>query len=562
MELPAAPEAPAISAAPAAASASASSGSLWEPLTVSAFRALWIATVVSNIGTAMQGVGATWLMVSEDARPTMVASLQAAASLPMFIFGLPAGVLADIVDRRRLLIGASLWMMAVSVALAAVTYLGLVTPIGLIVGTFALGIGAAMTAPAFQAVVPDLVPSMLLTPAVTLNGIGNNVAKTIGPAVGGVFVGMAGSAATFAVNAASTVAVVLALWLWKSTPQSSRLPPEHFFSALRASVRYVSAARGIRVVLARTVLFFAFASAFNALLPIVVSQRLHLGAEGFGLMLGTIGIGSVGGALVLSKLRAKLGLEHLTRSATLLVGMSTLALGWTDSPWLACLVAAVFGVGWIANLTMLNVGVQNTVAGWVRARMLAMYVVTFMGVTAAGSLLWGKLSEGWSLQSALTCAGVLQAVSILALWRLPFVDSSELDLHAAASAEAQLVLDPTHDLEPVMVTVEYTVPELQQDAFSCALWGLENARRRAGAMTWRHWRDQDMPTIHRESFAVESWTDYLRLTSRKTVADTQLEQAVLGLLSPGTAPRQQLFRGVKRVGWSAVKQSATFGGIS
>ncbi|ANH70172.1 hypothetical protein ABE85_01905 [Mitsuaria sp. 7] len=528
--------------------------SLTAPFRVTAFLAIWIASVISNIGTAMQGVGATWLMFAADSRPVMVAALQAASTLPMFIFGLPAGVFADIVDRRKLLLWSSAWMVLVSVAMCAAAYLGQLSPEGLIAGTFALGVGAAMTAPAFQAVVPDLVPSNLLTPAVTLNGIGNNVARTLGPALGGVVVGVAGAAATFGINALSTLVVLAALWSWRQTSRSSRLPPEHFLSALRASVRYVGSARGIRVVLLRATLFFAFASAFNALLPLVVNKQLGLGADGFGLLLGAVGVGSVGGALLLSKLRARLGIERLTAGGTALAGVTTIGLALSSNAWLATVAAALFGAGWIANLTLLNVGVQNTVAGWVRARMLAMYVMTFMGVSAAGSLLWGYLAQTWSLQASLLCAGVLQLVSLAVVWRLPFVDSATLDLRPAPFVDEQLVLDPEHDLEPVLVTVEYRVVEENAEQFSYALWGLEEARRRAGAMTWRHWRDQSDRSIHRESFAVESWTDYLRLTPRTTFVDQQLEAAVQALVMPGTTPHVRLFRGAGRYRGAAPAQ--------
>jgi MFS family permease len=525
---------------------SRASDSMWAPLGLPAFRLLWIATVVSNIGTAMQGVAATWLMVSLDPRPTMVAALQAAASLPMFVFGLPAGVLADILDRRRLLMVASGWMMLVSFALAAMAYFGQLSELGLLAGTFALGIGAAMSAPAFQAVVPELASGKLLTPAVALNGIGNNVARTVGPAVGGLFVGIAGTASTFAVNALSTVAVVAALWAWRRAPQSSRLPPEHFLSALRASVRYVSAARGIRVVLARAVLFFAFASALSAVLPLVASQRLGLAASGFGLMLGAIGIGAITGALLLGKLRSRFGQEHLTMGATALAGATTIAMAMSTNLAIACAVAGLFGIGWIVNLTLLNVAVQNSVAGWVRARMLAMYVVTFMGVSTVGSLVWGKLAEVWSIETSLALAGALQVLSVLVVWRIPFVDAGTLDLRAAASSEAPLLLDPDHDFESVLVTVEYRVPVESAGQFEYALLGLENSRRRAGAMAWRHWRDGENETIHREAFAVESWTEYLRLVARKTNSDADIERDVVALLAHDTEPLQRLFRGVKR----------------
>ena len=532
--------------APSSDSNNPGSPGLWAPLTLPAFRLLWIGTVFSNIGTAMQGVGATWLMVSLDARPSMVALLQAAGTIPMFLFGLPAGVLADIVDRRRLLIGATIWMILVSVCLAALSYAGqLNTPL-LIGATFGLGMGAAMSAPAFQAVVPELASGALLAPAITLNGIGNNVARTIGPALGGLVVGLYGTSLAFTLNAVSTFAVLFALARWKRVVQPTRLPPEHFFSALVASIRYVEAARGIRTVLIRTLIFFAFASALWALLPLIASQRLGLGASGFGILLTAVGTGSIGGALALARLRKRLSLETLSGGATFVAGLGAVGLALAPNVWLGVVAAAVFGIGWIFNLTLLNVSVQNSVAGWVRARMLAVYVVTFMGISSLATLGWGALAEVIGIEWALLTAGILQALSVLALRAIPFVDPARLDLAPADPGESPLLLDVSHDQEAVLITTDYQVPPELEAKFSWAMVGLENSRRRAGAMAWRHWRDQADPELHREAYVVESWTDYLRLQERRTRSDAEVESEVLALLAPGAKPKQRLFRGVAR----------------
>ncbi len=309
----------------------AAASSAWAPLTIPAFRWIWIATIVSYTGSAMQVVGATWLMVKLDNHPLMIALLQAASSLPMFVAGLPAGVLADIVDRRWLLIVANVWMVTAALMLFVAVSLDWMTVPVLLGLTCAMGLGAAVNAPAFQAIVPELAPGPLLVPAISLNSAGSNVAKTIGPALGGILIGLMSIGPVFALNALSTLAVVVALVAWQRQPVLRRLPPEHFFSALRSGLRYVSVVPPVRAILWRSLLFFFPASALWALLPSIAAGRLHFDAMGYGGLLGALGVGAVLAAMAQPSLRQRWHADLLAASATAACRIAAISVALSTS---------------------------------------------------------------------------------------------------------------------------------------------------------------------------------------------------------------------------------------
>ena len=503
---------------------------LFSPLANRTFTSLWIASIVSNVGTAMQTVGATWTLVQGGSGPTLVAALQAAGSAPLFLAGLPAGVLADIVDRRRLLIAANLWAALAAGGLAALAFLHAAPPFVLLAATFAIGLGAAFSAPAFQAIVPELASGPALTPAVALNSIGVNIARTIGPALGGIAVAAAGAPATFALNAVSTLAVVWALAAWHRPAEQRRLPPEHFLGATRASVRYARHAPGVRRILIQAAVYFSLASAPWALLPLVASDRLGLGASGYGTLLGALGLGAVAGALTLQRIRQRLGAKLLPL-ANLACAASGAALALVKTEVIALVTVAMFGAGWIAVLTVLNVGVQNAVAGWVRARMLALYVVVYFGAFAAGSMIWGRVASALGVPMTLVVAGGFAALSTPLLARLQAKPGATPDLTPAASSIPSLMLDPAEDHGAVLISNDYTVTAKNTDQFNAAMRSLRESRLRTGAFAWRHWVDPDKPSFHRESFVIESWTEHLRQRLRRTVADEAAEAQVAKLAS-------------------------------
>lgn len=507
---------------------------LLAPLANRTFAALWLASIVSSVGTAMQTVGATWTLVQAGAGAALIASLQAAGSAPLFVAGLPAGVLADIVDRRKLLIIANLWAAVAAAVLAVLAHIDAAPPWVLLTATFAIGLGAAFSAPAFQAIVPELAGGTILAPAIALNSIGVNIARTIGPALGGLTVAAMGPAATFALNAVSTLAVVWALAAWRRAPESRRLPPEHFAAAARASVRYARHAPGVKRILQQAAVFFLIAAAPWALLPVVASERLGLDAGGYGTLLGALGVGAVLGALMLQKLRTKLGIRLLW-FANVVCATAGISFAFVESEPAGLAVTAVFGAGWITVLTILNVGVQNAVAGWVRARMLALYVVVYFGAFSAGSLLWGRIADLAGVAAALIAAGLAGLLATPLLARLSN-GASDLDLSPAASHEPSLVLEPGDDHGAVLVSTDFTIDAADADAFAEALRDLRESRLRTGAFSWRHWTDPGDPTFHRESFVVESWTEHLRQSLRQTVADRSAAERVSALAKSQSPP--------------------------
>ena len=502
---------------------------LLSPLANHTYASLWIANVVSSVGTAMQTVGATWLLVQGGATPSLVAGLQAAGALPLFLAGLPAGVLADIVDRRRLLIGANAWMAAAAAVLAALTWLGAPSATLLIAATFAIGLGAAFAAPAFQAIVPEIASGPLLAPGVALNSVGVNIARSIGPALGGIAVASIGAASTFALNAVSTLAVVAALLAWRRPPDDRRLPPEHFASATRASLRYARHAPGVRRILAQAGIYFLFASAPWAMMPLVAAQRLHLAADGYGVLLGALGVGAVGGALLLGRLMRRVGRNGVLLLGSAISGLAGIALALVTDEALAIAIVAAFGAGWIGALTTLNVGVQSAVAGWVRARMLALYVVVYFGAFSAGSIAWGRVADLVGPPTALIVAGAagLASTALLALIGRKAV--GDVDLSPATTAEPTLIVEPDGDHGAVLVSTDYKVPPESAETFAAALADLRESRLRTGAFAWRHWTDRSDAELHIESYVVESWTEHLRQTVRRTAADEAVEVRVAAL---------------------------------
>jgi MFS family permease len=519
--------------APASAQASTPVAS---PLSFPVFRALWIATVVSNIGTWMHDVGAGWLMTSLSPSPLLVALVQAATTLPMFLLALPVGAMADIIDRRRMLMAAQMLGLATAALLALLTWQGLTTPYVLLAATFVLGIAAALSAPVFQAIVPELVDQKALPDAVALNSLGINISRAIGPALGGVIVAMVGTPAVFALNALSVLAVLTVLLRWRRAATVHALPPEHFFGALRAGLRYARHAPALRVVLVRSVGFFLFGSALWAMLPLVARRELRLDAAGYGALLGCMGAGAVVGALVLKRLRKRVPPNSISIGATALFALATLSLALAPNVWLGGAVMFLAGLAWIGMLTSLNVAAQMASPGWVKARALAVYLLVFQGAMTGGSVLWGSLASRTDVATALTVAAVGQVVAlVLALvWRLP--SDKGVDLAPSQHwAEPVVAIPPAGDRGPVAVEIEYRVnPEKQAD-FIAALRRFSATRRRDGAIRWDVWEDSAEPGRVVECFVVESWLEHERQHARVTHAD-QADQELLGAFHIGKKP--------------------------
>lgn len=490
------------------------------PLSFPVFRALWIATIVSNIGTWMNDVGAGWLMTSLSPSPLLVALVQAATTLPMFILALPAGALADILDRRRMLLGAQLLSLLAAATLAGLTWAGMTAPEVLLAVTFVLGVAAALSAPVFQAIVPELVDSPALPDAVALNSLGVNISRAIGPALGGVIIAAAGPPAVFALNAISVLAVLAVLVWWRRPETTHALPPEHFLGALRSGYRYARHAPALQLVLVRAIGFFVFGSALWAMLPLVARRGLQLEAAGYGALLGCMGAGAVGGAMLLKRLRRRFEANRLSAAATALFALATMALALASNAYAAGMVMFVAGMAWIGVLTSFNVAAQMASPGWVKARAMAVYLLTFQGAMTGGSVLWGIVATHTGVSTALLIAAAGQSLALIlaAFWILP--NDAGVDLAPSRHwAEPVVTLQPTGDRGPVLVEIEYRVDPTRIGDFVTALRAFAKVRQRDGAIRWDLWEDVAEPGHVVESFVVESWIEHQRQHERVTNTD-------------------------------------------
>lgn len=500
----------------------------WQPLRQRVFRMLWIATVVSNVGSWMNDVGINWTMLTLSADPLSVALVQAASSLPMFLFALPSGVMADIVDRRKYLLFSQIWVFIAAAGLTCLSFAGLVTPLVLLIAAFLLSTGAAMSSPPFQAIVPDLVSKEELGPAIALNSLGINISRAIGPALGGLILSFAGPWMVFLLNALSVLGVFIVLYVWKAQPSVQRLPPEHFFPAVRAGVRYVHAAPVLRNVLARTIAFFVFGSAGWALLPLVARRELGLGPGGYGIMLGCIGMGAICGALLLPRLRKRFNPDQLMVLASIMFAATMLALAFIRHVWLLNAFEFFTGFAWIAVLSTLNLGAQRSAAKWVKARALAVYLTVFFGSMTLGSALWGQLASTFSIPFSLSVAtvGMLLASLTVLRWRLDQDPDLNLDLSTVNDPLPELQI--RHDRGPVMVSYHYQIDRSDAHAFAVCMQDMRRVRRRGGALNWSLYEDMLQPGIFVETFVVGSWMEHLRQRERYTMNDQKIQNRVLG----------------------------------
>ncbi len=376
--------------------------SAWAPLREPLFRAMWIAAIISYIGTWMQAVGAGWMMTMLTMSPLMVGLVQAAVALPVFIVILPAGALADMVDRRRFLLITQGWMVLASGALGVLTLLHVVTPWTLLAFTFLLGLGAVMNDPAWQAITPELVPPEQHAAAVAMNSAGFNVARAIGPALGGMVIAAAGSGMAFLLNALSFFGVIVVLYRWKR-PAPERVETAALWEAVKGGIRYVRQSPLVKSVLIRTGAFSVGAIALLALLPILARPY---GATGYGALLGFFGIGALAGATILPRLRRRLSVDGLVATAIVVFALMTFLAGRVASFTQLCLVMATAGAAWIGILACLNTAAQTMCPSWVRARALSMYLLVLQGGMAIGSTMWGALATRVGLRNALLCSAL------------------------------------------------------------------------------------------------------------------------------------------------------------
>ncbi|MGA2087833.1 MAG: MFS transporter [Stellaceae bacterium] len=518
------------------ASMAATSGSPWSPFRHSAFTVLWTATLVSNVGGWMYSAASGWLMTSLDPDPFTVSLVQVATSLPMFLFALPAGALADIVDRRRFLIGVEILITAISAVFAYLVWIGDVTPVTLLVFTFLAGVAGALEAPAWQAIVPALVTKRDLLPAIVANGVNFNISRVIGPALGGIIVGAWGIVWPFGINAVSNIGVIAGMIWWRSPQKPAwRLPAERFVNANRLGLRYARNNPHLRATLIRVVGFFLFASAYWALLPLVARNQIAGGPELYGALLGAIGGGALIGAFVLPWLRQRLGPDLLAAAGTAGTALAMTLYGLARDPATALAACLIAGISWIAVLSALNVSAQVALPEWVRARGLALYVTVMFGALSVGSVIWGKLGGVLGLPAAhyIAAAGMLLTLAFTGRWKLQ--TALGIDLAPSMHWSAPVT---THDIDldsgPVLVSVEYRIDPKNRARFLAALETLGQERRRDGAYRWRVFEDAAEEGRIVETFLVESWLEHLRQHRRVTNADRVVQNAVWRFHVKGT----------------------------
>lgn len=502
-------------------------GGSFAPLRSPAFAVLWGAAVLGNIGSFMRDVANAWMVTGLSSSPTAVALIQTAAALPVFLLAMPAGVLSDTLDRRRFLIGVQVLLALVSATLLLLAQTQSLTVELLIALTFVGGIGAALMGPTWQSVVPELVPRADLRNAVALNSLGLNIARAVGPAVGGVLLAHFGAATAYGLDVLSCVLVISALLWWKRPKPEAGGLQEQFFGAFRAGLRYARASSELHVVLLRACVFFLFASAVWALLPLVARQMLGGTAGFYGVLLGAVGAGAILGAVLLPTLRSRSrSADGLVLVAAVLMAAVMAALSVAPPREVAVALMMVLGVGWIVALTTLNGVAQSVLPNWVRGRGLAIYLMVFNGAMAAGSLSWGLVAQAVGVPGALLLgsAGLVTAAAVFHLVRLPTGDA---DLQPSNHWPEPLLAEPVaNDRGPVLIQVEYRIRKQDRAAFLLALQRLSRQRRRDGAHAWGVAEQSHDPEQVIEWFMVESWAEHLRQHQRVSHADADLQSQV------------------------------------
>lgn len=520
------------------------STSPWSPLRITAFRYMWLATLVSNTGTWMHDVGAGWLMTSLSPSPVMVALVQTAVTLPALLLALPAGALADIFDRRRYLIIVNVWMSLTAALLGFLTITNIMNEWILLGLTFSMGIGTAMMMPAWQAVTPELVPRHELRHAISLNAMGVNVSRAIGPALAGVIVATAGSGAVFLINAITFFCIIIILWRWRRTYTSSNLPTERFFSAIKTGIRFARNSQALHFALIRGIGFFVFASALWALLPLIAKHLLQGGPQTYGILLASIGVGAVFGALFLPRFRLKYSSDQLVTGASLLYAVSMFGVACLPNQFFAIMAMALCGVAWITVMSTVQTAAQMALPNWVRSRGLAVFMMFFMGSLAGGSILWGKIAEQSSISMSLIYAAIGTAVAAILSRRWPISSIDKIDLSPSMHWQMPDIREQvTHDRSPVMIVIHYHVQPGKESEFLNTIKQLGKSRRRDGAYAWDTLEDAVVEGHYIEYYMLESWLEHLRQHERVTNTDRQIQEQLRTLLVEGTIPKVTHFVG-------------------
>lgn len=495
------------------------------PLKFSVFRRIWLASLLSNLGLLIQGVGAAWAMTQMATSADKVALVQTALMMPIMLISMPAGAIADMHDRRIVAMVALSISLTGATALTVLAWFGLITPNILLAFCFIVGTGMALMGPAWQSSVSEQVPPEALPAAVALNGISFNIARSVGPAIGGIIVATSGAVAAFAVNMIMYLPLLIVLYLWNRVSEPSRLPRERLTRAMVSGVRYIANSPSIRIVLTRTLVTGIIGGSVLALMPLIVRDLLHGGAQMYGIMLGAFGMGAVVGALNITGVRKRLNGEGAIRACTLAMAGSITAVALSTQPVLTAAALVVAGAAWMLAVALFNIGVQLSAPRWVAGRSLAAFQAGIAGGIAIGSWLWGTLTDHVGVEIALlTSAGAMFLSPLLGFWlRMPPIGArNEQPTELLADPEVKLSL--TGRSGPLVVEIEYRVAMDNARAFHNVMQEVQLSRQRNGAYGWSIARDIADPELWTERYHCPTWLDYLRQRNRATHSERELHQ--------------------------------------
>lgn len=499
------------------------------PLRYATFRRIWLASVLSNLGILIQGVGAAWSMTEMSSSAGKVALVQTALMLPAMLIAMPAGAIADMHDRRVVALVALTIAFCGATSLTALDWFGLTTPDMLLLLCFVVGSGMALMSPAWQSSVGEQVPAETLPAAVALNGISYNIARSFGPAIGGIVVATAGALAAFAINSVLYLPLMVALFLWKRVAEPSRLPREQLKRAIISGVRYIMNSPSIKIVLIRSMVTGVIGGSMSALMPLVARDLLGGGPQTYGLMLGALGLGSVIGALFIGEVRKRMSSEAAVRACTLTLGWTIAAVALSREPVLTAAALVLAGAVWTITWTLFNIGIQLSAPRWVAGRSLAAWQTAFSGGIAIGSWGWGRLADAAGVEMALLLSAVLMMLSpLIGLWlKMPPIASRGKDAEPLADPEVRLAL--THRSGPLVVEIEYRVAPENARAFHNLMQDIQLYRQRNGAYGWSIARDIADPEVWTERYHCPTWLDYLRQRNRWTQSERALDRQATAL---------------------------------
>jgi len=495
------------------------------PLRNATFRMLWIAWLAANISLWMHDVSAAWLMTTLTTDPALVALVQTASTLPMFLLGLPSGALADIVDRRRYFAGTQLWAATIAVILMALSLAGALSAPLLLLLTFLNGITMAMRWPVFAAIVPSVVPRAQLSAALGLNGAAMNVSRIVGPAIAGAILASVGSALVFALNAVVSVAAFLTILRWRTERKDSALPGERFVGAMRVGLQYVWQAPRLQVTLLRILLFMLQVSGLMSLLPLLAKQLPEGGAGAFSALLGATGLGAVAMVVYMGRLRDRFGRDRSVTAGALLHAAAAGGAALAPNLWLMLPCMFVAGGAVILTANSITVAAQLMLPDWVRARGMALYQMALMGGGAAGAAIWGHVAVGLQVRGTVLASAGFGVLMVLLTHRLSLERGNpDENLPAQVSPQPQPAIEIDGHDGPVMVTVEYQIDPARAVEFAEVMQLTRRARLRQGALSWGLFRDAAAPGRYIEYFVDETWWEHQRRLERFTAGDAGLRE--------------------------------------